>query len=416
MALTQRTPRNRSARAVSNDRAIRDAAIAEILRVGVDHLSLRDVGHRAGLTHGATYARYENVDELLVDLWHSNLRECALSMFEVSMKSAYEPDAQSVRAVVDLVRDATPAHAAAIHLLLTARRIPTLHEEVAPFIEEYLMKEDCRSVNAEPRFTRGLTVLAVVLAKVIATYHFEVNHDGLELVEGILLESLTSDPTHVKRIAPSEARSPFARSPDGDLRSMLANSTFQVVGHDGYTNATMSRIARRANCSPGSIYTLFSSKEDLVVTSYLSAMQPRWTRIAEFVSILDEGVLSQYLYDISTPINSVYRDFVLEFALAASFSPEMKGAFRIQMTDLTSVLPSLAETAEREKNLLTHMIRLLLHLNLGVTFLSAITGTFECNNFSQFTEPFRQAILNRARPSWSQLCRQLLWFNESRNA
>ena len=58
---------------IANDAAIRDAAIGEVLRVGVDHVSLRDVGHEAGLTHGATYARYEDVDELLVDLWNSEL-------------------------------------------------------------------------------------------------------------------------------------------------------------------------------------------------------------------------------------------------------------------------------------------------------------------------------------------------------
>src|SRR5580698_3548752 len=70
-----RSQRTRSARAIANDAAILDAAIGEVLRVGVDHVSLRDVGHRAGLTHGATYARYEDVDELLVDIWNSVLCE-----------------------------------------------------------------------------------------------------------------------------------------------------------------------------------------------------------------------------------------------------------------------------------------------------------------------------------------------------
>ncbi len=77
-----RSQRTRSARAVANDSAIREAAVNEVLRVGVDHVSLRDVGHSAGLTHGATYARYEDVDELLVDLWNSVLRQRAITMFE----------------------------------------------------------------------------------------------------------------------------------------------------------------------------------------------------------------------------------------------------------------------------------------------------------------------------------------------
>src|ERR1019366_9810828 len=103
-----RTQRTRSARAVANDEAIREAGVAEVLRVGVDHVSLRDVGHRAGLTHGATYARYEDVDELLVDLWNSVLCARAISMFELCMTAAEEPDLATVGAIFKFMRDTPP--------------------------------------------------------------------------------------------------------------------------------------------------------------------------------------------------------------------------------------------------------------------------------------------------------------------
>ena len=86
-----RTPRARSARALANDAAIRAAGVAEVLRVGVDHLSLRDVGHRAGLTHGATYARYEDVDELLVDLWNSTMLTRAIALYDLCAALVREP-------------------------------------------------------------------------------------------------------------------------------------------------------------------------------------------------------------------------------------------------------------------------------------------------------------------------------------
>src|SRR5271170_7740226 len=104
-----RSQRTRSARAVANDAAIREAAVSEVLRVGVDHVSLRDVGHQAGLTHGATYARYEDVDELLVDLWNSVLSARATEMFGLCMGAAQAPSAKSVGAMFDAIRDATPA-------------------------------------------------------------------------------------------------------------------------------------------------------------------------------------------------------------------------------------------------------------------------------------------------------------------
>ena len=140
-----RSQRARSSRAIANDEAIHEAGIAEVLRVGVDHLSLRDVGHEAGLTHGATYARYEDVDELLVDLWNSVLSFRAISMFELCMTAAEKPDATTVGAIFKLLLDTSPADMACVQLLLTARRIPTLHEEVEPFIHNYLERELCSS-------------------------------------------------------------------------------------------------------------------------------------------------------------------------------------------------------------------------------------------------------------------------------
>jgi AcrR family transcriptional regulator len=70
----------RNARAAANDVAIAAAAVGEILRVGVDRVSLREVAQRAGLTHGATYARYEDVNELLIDLWNSKISSCAVEL------------------------------------------------------------------------------------------------------------------------------------------------------------------------------------------------------------------------------------------------------------------------------------------------------------------------------------------------
>src|ERR1039458_8206087 len=149
-----RTQRTRSARAVANDTAIREAAVTEVLRVGVDHVSLRDVGHRAGLTHGATYARYEDVDELLVDLWNSVLCARAISIFELCMTAAQEPSAAPGGAIIELLRGVTPADVACIQLLLTARRIPTLHEEVEPFINDYLERELCSASDVSATHTR----------------------------------------------------------------------------------------------------------------------------------------------------------------------------------------------------------------------------------------------------------------------
>ena len=46
---------------------------------------------RAGLTRGATYARYEDGDELLVDLWNARLQELAVKLFTLCERVVNEP-------------------------------------------------------------------------------------------------------------------------------------------------------------------------------------------------------------------------------------------------------------------------------------------------------------------------------------
>ena len=178
-----RSQRTRSARAVANDAAIRDAAVSEVLRVGVDHVSLRDVGHQAGLTHGATYARYEDVDELLVDLWNSVLRQRAIAMFELCMNAAELPSTKTVGALFEAIRDTDPADVACVQVLLTARRIPTLHEEVEPFIHDYLERESGPSHTRSASFARGLTLFGMMIVQIFADATYGRDDDYQRVLE-----------------------------------------------------------------------------------------------------------------------------------------------------------------------------------------------------------------------------------------
>lgn len=410
------TTRRRSNRAIANDLAIRTAAIAEVLRVGVDRVSLRDVGHRAGLTHGATYARYEEVDELLVDLWTSALNDRMTSIVETAMRAAAEPSTETVAAVIDKVRHATGDDACAIHLLLAARRIPTLQEEVAPFVDQYLKRESCGSRSVSASFTRGLTIFAMMISRILSDHHTGRNDQGLDDIAAILLDTLATDPTTVTVVECQTPRSPFILPEGDDLRTQLAAATIQVIAKTGYTNATMSRIARRASCSPGAIYKVFSSKEDLVASTFVTSLRSRWMPLDEFVKFLDEGVLSQYLYDLTSPQNANERNFMVEFAFASTVNETMRSAMSAHVEELLSVVPHLESATKDQKALLDNMILLFSHLSMGAMMLGVAADSFQCANFSQFTEPFRQAILKRVEPSWVDLCESLEKYEANRQA
>jgi AcrR family transcriptional regulator len=403
-----RSQRTRSARAIANDTAIRDAAISEVLRVGVDHVSLRDVGHHAGLTHGATYARYEDVDELLVDLWNSVLARRATAIFDLSMTAAESPSVTSVGALFDFIRDTTPADVASVHLLLTARRIPTLHEEVEPFIRNHFESDPGASEQAKAVFTRGLTLFAMTMMQIFANSQFGWDREYQAVLEKLLIEALEVDPADVKPVTMREPDDRIIVAPGDDLKAQLAYATFGVVGKSGYTRATISRIARRANCSPGAIYKLYPSKEDLVIAAFHDLMRARWMKFTNFVDILEEGSLSQLLYSSASGQNSVRQSFTLETALAAAHSDKLRDAVLGQIGELDSVVPLLSNVSDEEKVRLRYMIRSIVFVTVGINFLSTVTNVTRTVDFNQFGEPFRRALLRDGVPTWTEMCQQIL--------
>jgi AcrR family transcriptional regulator len=163
-------PRRRSARALNNDVAIRDAAIELILSEGIDAISFRDVGRVAGLTHGALYARFEDVEELLVDLWCEALCHEAVDLCENALGAASSPSEETVRKLFDFIGEGTPARVATVHVLLTSRRFPILHEEVERFIHDYLESNEADLSNAVR--SRALVLISLVIIEVLTTSLF----------------------------------------------------------------------------------------------------------------------------------------------------------------------------------------------------------------------------------------------------
>jgi AcrR family transcriptional regulator len=401
-----RDRRARSARAVANDQAILEAAISEVLRAGVDHLSLHSVGLEAGLTHGASYARYEDVDELLADLWNSVLCARAVMMFELCMTAAEAPSAESVGALFDFMRNTTPADVASIRVLLTARRITTLHEVVEPFIRSYLERESSRYPDVSVTFMRGMLVFAVMIAQIFVNAQFGWDRDYQDVLETLLRETLESDPRRfVEVVLPIPP--PAIPEPGDDLKGQLAYATFRVVGESGFTRATLSRIGRRANRTPGAINMLYHSKEDLVVDAFQSLMRDRWLSVVNFVEVLEEGSITQLLYSSASRENALRQCFILEIGLAAVHSEKLQIAILSGMGELEAIIPQLSNMSDDEKDRLRYLIRSTSFLTIGVTFLSTVTDSMVYTNYNQFAEPFRRAILKDSVPLWRELRRQI---------
>lgn len=399
--------RTRTARAIANDASIREAAISEILRVGVDRVSLRDVGKRAGLTHGATYARYEDVNELLVDLWQSSLCGCAIALFERSVEAVENPTTETIGALFDFINEARPDDVAMVEVLLISRRIPILYEEVEPFVRNYLEPDLGLTLHSSAIFTRALTLFAVAMVRVFTNFQFGSDGGYQEVFEKILIQTLRVSPSEIPPNGPREFHSRYDLAPGEDFQSQLTYSTFDAVGKSGYHGATISRIARRADCSPGAIYKTHSSKEDLVVAAFREMVGSRWLYVADFVEILEAGTLEQLLYYEASDRNALRRSFTLETMLAAAHNEKLRETVLDQVHVVEALIPGLVIVDEVETECLRHMVRSISSVVIGVSWLATISQTTQQLHFNQFTEPFRLALLSDCVPTWEQIALQL---------
>jgi AcrR family transcriptional regulator len=397
--------RQRSARARNNDDAIRSAAIELILNSGLDAMSFREVGKAAGLSHGALYARFEDVEELLVDLWVEVLSHRVISLFEAAMHAAVDPSDESVSVALQRVRDAERSDVAAVQVLLLSRRFLVLREEVDIFIHDYL---DTRSPDLNiATWSRALTLFSLILVKIFSNSEFGINQERLNFMQPVLTATLGLDPDEVRSVECVEPQEWVDGDPRKDLQSQLAFNTYGAVGASGYTRATISRISRRAQCSPGAIYKLFPGKEDLVIFASRRMEVNQEVQPLRLAYILDEGALAQALYVAASSQNNLRKYFFMEMLMASAHNPKLRDAVGAQLEGIEKVSASVEGIGVEERTRLRFMIREITLLTLGVAFLSTLTTATNEIDFAQFSEPFRLALLDCCFPSWPEISRQL---------
>lgn len=127
------------------------------------------------------------------------------------------------------------------------------------------------------------------------------------------------------------------RVKDDIKRNAIIEATVALVNEIGFASSSVSKIAKRANVSPATIYIYFKNKEDLLVSTYvdikvcmgnaiLEGFEPNMpVRDAVFLAgkrlytyINSHSQLFAYAEQFG---NSPYTDLVDQEAIAAPFKP-----------------------------------------------------------------------------------------------
>lgn len=258
--------RARSQRSIENDGRITRAAISVAHKNGIDGLALSEVAKKAQLTTGALYGRFEDNEDLQVHLVTDEIAP-KLKMFldRVVGECRESGDSLTLLDYLSLDTRNDPAVALGVESLVAAQRNDALAEILLPDVTTWL-----ESYGIHERVTPvELAKNAVTLALILGTALHRFVDDEFDQWPLAL-------PTLVRGIAKS---APSSRSTDGypytsisadtgnAVRDALIMTTADIIGKVGYERTTVARIARRSGLTTGSIYNVYTSKQDLIVDS-----------------------------------------------------------------------------------------------------------------------------------------------------
>ena len=244
-----------------------DCAVHEIVESGPDRLGFTAISRRAGMSTGALYARYENADELLVDVW---LQKCLPEIRTVmsDLENAVSGSDPAVLALAGRINALDPVLLAATRILVIAHRNDTLWEVVDPSFRDTVDK-------TAVRFPGMPFALAHVLGYVLGTSGSGLTH--LDWV-GPLTMVMQSVPRARPGRVDAGGAAALAETPSEPMGDDVDNRLFvalsDVIGNVGVDRATVSRIARRAEVNPATIYMRYKDKDALVerVVSIIAEM------------------------------------------------------------------------------------------------------------------------------------------------
>lgn len=228
------TLRKKSARFLRNQDALRQSALKGFAQHGWDAFTLHQVALNADLTVGAIRNRYESKAELGIDLWQAILAPKIQELLDVEVFS--------INQVLNFLQ--SDAGIATIEIVMAAKFDSELRDSVIPSLLS--LGKAIKEQNDKDRIAE----IAYVLA-------------------GYVAHALPKGGSRKER---QVAFHPAA-SKDANLDNLL-NSSLTLIGHIGYRNATVTKLAKAAGVTTGSIFPRFDTKADLIATAAAQCIGP----------------------------------------------------------------------------------------------------------------------------------------------
>ncbi len=330
---TPRTPaiarRAQSAKAQANTAKVLRAILRNAVDNGLDELSIGQVAKLSGLTTGAIYGRFEDCDEMAIELWQSVVKEPFKARLNRNVDYIYGSlsSSKSLRQIADseaVLRSdfENPDEISKLgaEFLVVARRNLAIGEIVIPEVTNWFAELALSETN-NPIDNAAIAIgLSASIGTALRSFVLKSNTNWFAIANG--LRAATADAKAVK--LPPNSPSPVWVDPQNDnpVRAALVKAVVEIVAKSGYADATISRIVRRAGVTNGSLYNLYKDKEALtddamqIFLNLSTDVNRDGNRRAEVEARPDRGLADSFALGLM-PNRRMWLDFRLECLIAS---------------------------------------------------------------------------------------------------
>ncbi|KGA12896.1 MAG: hypothetical protein GM46_0175 [actinobacterium acAcidi] len=284
-----RLSRARPSNAFENDARIRDMATTQLAQDGLEGLTLGNVARNLGMSHTAMTKRYDDLDDLLCDLWvHVGQPQIdrILTWVFAEVERLSDPTSVSQSSVEPTIFRKTKEKSVMLELLVLAPTRPKLRTCVRDAFEERLGD----TLRTDPVAAVKVVFLFAVVLGVQAELRTTQAHQ--ELLVAVLSEVITAmaEPGEVVELPKVDAShmGRYAFDTGDERRDRILLSCLENVSSHGLVGTTTKAIARVAGVSEGLIFSMFDSKTDVFFEATALQSKLGYQANLDFVMSLNE--------------------------------------------------------------------------------------------------------------------------------
>ena len=240
------------------------AGFSAISTSGVDRVTVTDLADISGVSRPTFYTYFGDVQGFLAEMW----LHYGMAWLDYQLGDSV-PSELGISSEVDL----TLFDQALLEIFVAARRVPELREVVEPDLEKWWERRTSfvsgRELNLSWKF-------AVIVGQKLSAAVSKKSSMALGFLDTFdVADDWSSDSRYAS--LKGTPLIDFELSPldlgGDDVESNLSAAAVGVIAGAGVANASMTRVARRARLSTGSVYPRFKNIEALVERSFTKIIE-----------------------------------------------------------------------------------------------------------------------------------------------